>query len=177
MQGTAILFPIALYRGPSGHSSAGLPRYGTFVWSSGMPCRRSHSNGVSLRTTYPPASGWNSVWSLPVANVPLTPSCTNAPLPPRHSQHACGRRRQLPLALSCLPCGQARNQCRSRSRQSALSSRLWLAASPSRGLACCRRHKLACFELPPPRAVFEGYWSFLQAITFPSFTYCVPTPL
>lgn len=50
MTGTAIELPIALYLGPSGQSSAGLPRYGTRVQSSGNPCSLSHSRGVSLLT-------------------------------------------------------------------------------------------------------------------------------
>ena len=50
--GTAIELPIALYRGVSGHSSAGLPWYGTLVQSRGKPCKSSHSVGVSFLTTY-----------------------------------------------------------------------------------------------------------------------------
>ena len=45
--GTAIEFPIALYRGPSG---AAFPRWGTSVHPSGKPCSLSHSRGVRRRT-------------------------------------------------------------------------------------------------------------------------------
>src|SRR3546814_19585068 len=47
IQGTAMLLPSALYRGPS---AAGLPRYWIAVQSSGHPCRRSPSRGVRRRT-------------------------------------------------------------------------------------------------------------------------------
>jgi len=75
MTGTAMLFPIALYRGPS---AAGLPRYVIDVYPSGNPWRRSHSSqsGVSRRTAManpcPPISGINvSLGSLPKPPPPL----------------------------------------------------------------------------------------------------------
>ena len=51
MTGTAIEFPSALYRGPS---AASFPFFrGISVASSGNPCSRSHSRGVSLLTQTP----------------------------------------------------------------------------------------------------------------------------
>ena len=55
MTGTAMLFPIALYLSVSGQSSAGFPRYGIFVQSSGNPCKRSHSIGINRRTAISPS--------------------------------------------------------------------------------------------------------------------------
>src|SRR3546814_9233864 len=53
IQGTAMLLPSALYRGPS---AAGLPRYWIAVQSSGNHCRRSHSRGVRRRTADAPTT-------------------------------------------------------------------------------------------------------------------------
>ena len=50
MQLTAIEFPRALYRGPSGQSSAFFFFQGIAVQPSGNPCSRSHSFGVRRRT-------------------------------------------------------------------------------------------------------------------------------
>lgn len=77
---------MALYRGPSGHSSAGLPRYGTFVWLSGNPWSRSHSKGVSLLTIMISPSSAKSVCVLVVESVSDTSSLTSAPLPPLRSR-------------------------------------------------------------------------------------------
>ena len=53
--GTAIEFPMALYLRVLGASPF---RQGTRVQSSGNPCSRSHSRGVSLRTPHSPATAF-----------------------------------------------------------------------------------------------------------------------
>ena len=91
MTGTAMEFPIALYRGVSGHSPAGLPRYGTFVQSSGNPCSRSHSRGVSLLTA--PHDTIGGSLELYAFSVPHMPSSIDALLvaSPMHSTAASAR--------------------------------------------------------------------------------------
>ena len=82
MTGTAIEFPNALYRGPSGACS--LPRHGMSVHPSGNPWSRSHSNGVSLLMVNPfmCESSVCRNWSLRVLSVAESSSCPRNPFPP-----------------------------------------------------------------------------------------------